>query len=170
VEASSTSARSERLFLSSGLADGESTKYTLQPEQTGAQRSANRGFKDLVVIVVSGMKRGDVVISDLVCVFSYLSYKRSQRARYVSTFDYRLPDNCWKRCRTRSYSMTQTSHLQRVRIESSRRRCRIILTLRSDAHQKRFGDRCRSFGGPESTQSLIPNHAQKFCGSRKQLL
>ena len=72
----------------------ECLKHTVQAEQTGSEGSAYRRFKDLVISVVGGIKRGDVFISDLVRLLDHFSYVRSERAGHVSTSGYRLPDYC----------------------------------------------------------------------------
>lgn len=69
-------------------------KHTVQAEQTGSKGCAYRCFKDLVVGVVSRIKRDDVFIGDLVRLLNYFSYILSERAGYVSTGGYCLPDYC----------------------------------------------------------------------------
>ena len=116
------------------------------------------------------MKRGYVVVSDLVCTFSHFFYVRSERTGYASSSGDCLPDDRRKRCRIYGHCVMKPTHLYGIRIEGHCGGCRILVTSRTDAQQKRFGDTCLSFADPGSTQSPIPNHAQKFCGPKKQLL
>ena len=74
-------------------AGDKGAEYAVQSKQSGAERRADRRFEDLVIGVVSGVKRGYVFISDRVCMFSDFSYIRPERAGDVSTGSYRLPHN-----------------------------------------------------------------------------
>ena len=75
------------------MAGDECAKDAVQAKQTGPEGGAYCGFEDLVVSVVGGMKRGDVVIRNLVRMFSYFSDIRSERSGKFSTAGYCLPDN-----------------------------------------------------------------------------